>query len=387
MKRVLLTDALQRQTLAAARSLGSKGINVLTGEKTRFTPAAFSRYSACHLLYPDPVEVRENFLLWLVGTLRKYPDTVLFPIDEPCMDVVMQNKGKLEKLCHLPLPSLESYTVAADKALSVFAAQRAGLACPRTLAPDNLDDLSVAATEISYPAVIKPRRSSGSRGIRIVNNRKELLDVYMKVHNIFPYPIIQEYIIPGDRFDAGLLYNNSRLRAFFVQKEIRHFPVEMGVSTVQESIMYPELVEYADALMREIGWHGVAEVEFMMDKKTKQLKFMEINPRFWGSLNTAIVSGVDFPWLLYRLTMDGDVEKVFSYQTGVIGRWLLPGDILHFLLNKDRDKMVPPLLGNKKEKIYDDTISRDDPFPTVGFMLTCLRYLFDSKMWRFMFRR
>lgn len=36
-------------------------------------------------------------------------------------------------------------------------------------------------------------------------------------------------------------------------------------------------------------------------------KLMEIDGRFWGSLEVAIALGIDFPYLFYRLAVDGDV--------------------------------------------------------------------------------
>ena len=44
---------------------------------------------------------------------------------------------------------------------------------------------------------------------------------------------------------------------------------------------------------------------------------MEINPRFWGSLQGAVSAGVDFPCQLYTLFKEGDLEKNDGYKLGV----------------------------------------------------------------------
>jgi len=49
---------------------------------------------------------------------------------------------------------------------------------------------------------------------------------------------------------------------------------------------------------------------------------MEVNGRFWGSLQLAIDAGVDFPWLLYQLATGRDVESVNGYALGIKSRWL-----------------------------------------------------------------
>ena len=68
---------------------------------------------------------------------------------------------------------------------------------------------------------------------------------------------------------------------------------------------------------------GVAMVEFKLDKRTGKPVFLEINPRFWGSLNQAVRSGVDFPSLLYDMAVHGDVKPVYNYNLGIRTIWIL----------------------------------------------------------------
>ena len=64
---------------------------------------------------------------------------------------------------------------------------------------------------------------------------------------------------------------------------------------------------------------------------------MEINTRFWGSLQLAIDAGVDFPWLLYQLASGAQPKPVDNYKTGIRLRWLL-GDLDNLYLTlKDRE--------------------------------------------------
>ena len=53
---------------------------------------------------------------------------------------------------------------------------------------------------------------------------------------------------------------------------------------------------------------------------------MEVNCRFWGSLQLAIDCGVDFPWLLYRITQRLPITEPQGYVVGRRLRWLL-GDL------------------------------------------------------------
>jgi len=388
---ILLTDAQLRKTLATIRSLGNKGIDIIASEDTRWTTSSFSKYCCRGLVYPKPGKEPEAFYTWLVKTIQENSVEVLFPMDDNVMDVVIAHKEELQKICRMLLPDANDYKIASDKGLAVVAAQRSGLDCPETWVPEDEDELlnlEAYVAEITFPLVIKPRKSNGSRGIVVVNKREEFVERYLQVHQRFQFPLIQEYISPGPRFDVCLLFNNrSQLRASFVQEELRHFPLDRGPSTVQKSVWRPDLVELAAGLLKDLNWQGIAEVEFMYDEKDGKLKFMEINPRFWNSLYLSILSGVDFPWLLYQLIMEGDVSEVNNYRTDVKCRWSLPGDILHFLVNKNRFSMDPPLWAGKRSGVYDDVLSLSDPGPTVGFILACLHFLPNREMWKQMFDR
>lgn len=386
---VLLTDAQQRKTLAAIRSLGKRGIEVVAAEETRWATSLFSRYCGHRLVSPNPIRRPEDYFKWLEATMRKYPCDVFFPMDDGSMEVAVRYKRQLENYCRLPIPEEDSYFKASDKALATMIALKAGLDCPKTSVLNNLDELDRVASSLRFPVIIKPRKSSGSRGIVLVLRKEDLSSHYLRVHREYPFPLIQEYIRAGEKYDVCLLFDySSQLKAFFVQREVRCFPLERGPSTVQESVWRPDLVEKAACLMKRLNWRGVAEVEFIVDPGDGRVVFMEINPRFWGSLHTAVLAGVDFPWLLYRLAMDGGkVEEVCRYTVGVKCRWLLPGDILHFICNQNRFAMDPPFFASTGSGLNDDIVSLEDPLPALGFFLACMRYLLDPGMWKTVFFR
>ncbi|HEU4963923.1 MAG TPA: ATP-grasp domain-containing protein [Bacilli bacterium] len=388
MANVLVTDGLLRKSLAATRSLGQLGLVVHTADKTRCTPSAFSKHSRKALLSPDSVTETERYADWLLHTLRTGGYQVLFPMDDGALDAVYAHHGEVDSLCACPLPPERAYRIASDKWETVQLAQQAGVPVPDAWCPESREELAALVSDLTYPVVVKPRRSSGSRGIRIAKDRDELLRLYAEAVQTYPQPMIQACIPLGDRFDVCLLYNrDGEVRASFVQREVRHFPLPIGPSTVQESVHLPELIEQTTRLLETLSWHGVVEIEYMRDPRDGVYKLMEINPRFWNSLALAVQSGVDFPQLLYQVAMTGDAEPVHAYEVGRLCRNLLPGDLLHCLSNPQRREMAPPLFAKGGLKVSDDILSREDPLAAVGFAAGCLRYLFDRRLWRMMFRR
>jgi len=387
MKSVLLTDGQLRKTLAAVRSLGSKGVTVHVAEKTRFNIAGFSKYCGRNLACPDPAADPGRYADWLAETMARLGIDVLFPMDDASLGAVLANADRFGDLALAALPPGDSYEIAADKGQATALAMEAGVPVPRTLFPGRLEDVAGMGEQLEGPIVIKPRRSSGSRGIRVAEH-PQLLQQYRHIHESYPFPLLQQFIPPGERFDVCLLYDQGgELKASFVQKELRHFPLERGPSTMQESVHRPDLVAMALSIMERLPWRGVVELEFMVDPRDGVPKFMEINARFWNSLYAAMLSGVDFPWLLYQMALGNRIERVTEYAAGVRCRSLLPGDLLHYVSNPNRASISPGFWQGAPAGGKDDIVSLRDPLPTLGFMLACLKYAADPRAWKLVFQR
>ena len=122
-------------------------------------------------------------------------------------------------------------------------------------------------------------------------------------------------------------------------------------------------------------------VEFKVDPRDGIPKLMEINPRFWGSLSLAVEAGVNFPFLLYRLSCGETFSPVTDYQTGVRCRWLLPGDLLHYVYSPLRGTIRKEFFRFRNGTKYD-IISKEDPWPVLGRLITPLTFFYDRDMKR-----
>jgi predicted ATP-grasp superfamily ATP-dependent carboligase len=155
------------------------------------------------------------------------------------------------------------------------------------------------------------------------------------------HPFVVQECVQGTGQGVFALYDNGEPLAFFTHRRLREKPPRGGVSVLSESVpLDPVLVSHARALLDKVRWHGVAMVEFKVsDNRTPYL--MEVNTRFWGSLQLAIDAGVDFPWMLYRMACGEPVEPVRKYRAGLRLRWLL-GDLdWLYLVLRDRDYSLP----------------------------------------------
>ena len=153
---------------------------------------------------------------------------------------------------------------------------------------------------------------------------------------------------------------------------------------MRESIDGAEIKAIAVSLLKDLGWRGPAMVEFRVDPRDSKPRLLEINPRLWGSLNLAVTSGVDFPYLLHQLALCGDCDHVFEYRKGVRCRWLIPGDIMHLITNTSRLSALRKFF---EPADADDILSLRDPMPMIGRLTSFLPLIYDSEMRRLISRR
>ncbi len=379
MPHVLVLDGLWNKTVAAVRSLGKRGYRVAVGERTRFAPALFSRYCSRRFLCPSPALFPEAFLDALEEELRIGRYDVVLAMEFGTQVLIARNRHRFEGLARFPFAPADLAIRVQDKgALASFAVSN-GVQCPATFRPGGPGEASAMADRLPYPLLIKPRLSSGGRGIVRVETASQLRKAYPKVHATHPVPILQECLPPGgDALGVGVLMNfSSEPRATFAYRRLREYPVSGGPSTLRESVLDEALCRTTERLLSEIGWVGVAMAEYKVDPRDGQPKLLEVNPLFWGSLHHAIVSGVDFPHLLCRMAMEGDVPLQREYRVGVRSRSVIHGELMHFLRNPERFHLRPGFLDFS---IPDDLLSTSDPWPVVGRVSSLIPALYDREL-------
>ena len=363
----LITDANKRTSIYALRSLGRRGIEIsATESKDILKPIGFlSKY--CKEAIRVPTHLSEEFIQVMLKLSKKYD--VLIPISTDSMEPISRHLVEFECNTNVPIPSYEALLKTIDKQLTLEVALEQGIPCPKSFSPKNVEELKDASEKITYPVVIKARKGSGAQGVVYVSSASALISKYELMHGLQDYPLIQEYI-PGQGYGAFALFNrDSEPRAVFAHRRIREYPITGGQSTFCESVNNSEIMNYGLKLLKALDWYGLAMVEFKLDVRDNKPKLMEVNPRFWGSMPLAIASGVDFPYLLYKLAVDGDINPIMSYKTGVKMRFLF-ADILscacYFYRRHDRMHTLWEAIQPFFDKSVNyGLLSWDDPKPAL----------------------
>lgn len=341
--RVLVTDGNERAALAVTRALGRQGVQVVVGAQSERSLSGSSRFCQQRIIYPSPYQEPDGFIACLLEAVQKHRVDALFPISDIAMHVLGPVKPRFEPETRIPTSGPEVFQEISDKYRLMRQAVKEGVSIPDTVfVPDGrLDALSDQLNE--FPVVVKPGCSLVKENGRwtktsvcYANSWEDLRRLYRERSYLRQPSLIQRRVV-GEGRGLFVLMQEGMPLGMFAHRRIRERPPSGGVSVLRESIALPkDMVEATLKLLQRVKWHGVAMVEFKVDAPSNRPLLMEINGRFWGSLQLALDAGVNFPFLLLNMAM-GRAEAVpeNSYRVGVKSRWLL-GDLDQLILRFTR---------------------------------------------------
>ena len=339
-----MLDANQRSALAIIRSLGRRGIKVVAGDPSTHSLGGTSRYAAISVHYSDPSVHPDRFVSEVIEiTHRLAIDTIIPATDLTTM--LLLSQSELSHIARVTSPPPSSYEQLTDKARLFELADRLGVHVPETRIVQTGTGIVEAAREFGYPLVLKPARSRYLKGNRVVStsvdiahNSEELARKIGSLNWLADIPCLVKRFVPGHGAGVFALYGPSGPVAWFAHRRIREKPPAGGVSVLSESVpIDPTLQSAAEQILSAAAWIGVAMVEFRIGIDGAPY-LMEVNGRFWGSLQLAIDSGIDFPWLAYQVAQGVHPTARPSYDIGSRLRWLL-GDFDRLIMELRRSPL------------------------------------------------
>lgn len=340
---VIVTDGEQRAALAIVRSLGRAGFRCIVGSVSGASLAGASRHCALELSLPDPLRAPEEFAGEIERLVSRQAARLVIPVGEAAMLALLPARERLAPAI-IPFGELDSFRRLSDKAELLEVAKSLGIAVPAqsVIASRAAVDEAELRT-LSYPLVLKPARSIGegagqrrSLGVAHASRAEELRERIDGLPDE-AYPLLLQERVVGPGIGIFLLRWDDAIVASFAHRRLREKPPSGGISVYRESIAEPPaLLERSRALLDRFAWRGVAMVEYKVHSATGVPYLMEINGRFWGSLQLAIDAGVDFPRLLAGLALGERIGHAPRYRR-VRSRWWW-GEVDHLLTRLRRSR-------------------------------------------------
>jgi D-aspartate ligase len=361
------------QGLGIARSLGRRKIPVCVLDDER-SIARFSRYTGRAVRVTDLRDERRTVeTLLAVGRAHGLKGWVLFPTREETVAALSRHRDQLTQHFRIPTAGWDVVRWAWDKRNTYRRAQQLAIPTPRTWYPRSADDISDIDAE--PPFAVKPAikehffYATKAKAWR-AETHAQLRHLVRRALAIVGRPeVIVQELVPGDgrhQFAYCALFKEGEALATMTCRRRRQHPAEFGrASTYVETVHAPEIESLSERFLRDIGYYGLAELEYKVDPRDGRHKLLDVNARTWGYHSLGQCAGVDFPALLYADQL-GERFRPRRAEVGV--RWVrLATDIPTGLLEMARGRLgwrayLRSLLRADTEAVFD----RRDPLPSLA---------------------
>lgn len=300
--------------LAIIRELGRKGVPVMAVDCAR-SVGTYSRY-ARYLKVLNPLTDQSALISALIESGRQRPGrAVLFPTNDEWALAFATARSQLSEFFVCCVADLEVVQLLVDKERFYQYAARRGWSVPHTWPISRIDDIPSDA----YPIIAKPkyRRTATNAKthaefcyrldrlrLTTLQNRQEARQFTDGLGVLRESFILQE-LVPGlsdSMYSVGIYADgNHRIRGLFSGRKVRGYPPESGDCMVGECAHIPvEIKDFAHRFVKEMGYSGIAEMEFKRDARNGNFKLIEVNPRSWSWVGVTAACGVNLPWIAYR---------------------------------------------------------------------------------------
>src|SRR4051812_21938930 len=273
----------------AAYELGARTVAVFPHE---------DRWSEHRLKADEAYEIGERG-----HPVRAYldPDAIVAVAVRSGADAVYPGYGFLSENPHLAEacanagitfigPTSDVLELTGNKARAIAAAKEAGVPTLRSVPPnDDLDQLMEAARELSYPLFVKAVAGGGGRGMRKVDEGKELKDAIdtcmREAEGAFgdPTVFIEEAVVDPRHIEVQILADGEGRVIHLFERDCsvqrRHQKVvEIAPAPNLDPALRERMCADAVRFAERIGYSCAGTVEFLVDRAGRHV-FIEMNPR------------------------------------------------------------------------------------------------------------
>lgn len=154
---------------------------------------------------------------------------------------------------------------------------------------DSNNILVPAGSTSEFPIIAKPDNGSASQGIQIITNKIEF-DNLVKNENSQKY-LFQKFI-DANEYTVDIYRSVTFNNVNYLVPRIR-LEVQGGEAIKAKTIKHQEIAKFAKDILEKSNLIGAITLQFLEDKKTGTIYFMEANPRFGGGVVTSIGAGID----------------------------------------------------------------------------------------------
>ena len=201
-----------------------------------------------------------------------------------------------------PLPSIKNFETAINKHELNNLLKENDIPHPNSIFLKDISELD-KLNAVKFPVLVKPLFDKGGDGIVKFDSVDVFKTFLENNHALF----LQEYI-EGYDIDCSVLCLEGKILCHTIQKGylLGHsvYAPHLGFDFLNNDEVYTIVKQ----IMSEFNWSGVAHVDLRYDQNARNFKILEINGRFWGSVESSKIAGINFPDLAIKLALGKIIE-------------------------------------------------------------------------------
>ncbi|SIR03691.1 hypothetical protein [Chryseobacterium sp. RU33C] len=310
--RILITDANYKNSIAIQRELHRENIHEVfaTDKETVFFT---KRFGYC-----------KDYLVGnLEESVKQTQPEFIIPVGSEAVTICSE---KYRELCLLP--PKESLEIALNKDKMVVLNFLQDVHYPECKLFSNLEEL---------------RQYSKDKNCVVKSSNESLAKfdpIYVKLASESEFDEIEKYLSGGVKLlmqerVSGVgrgffcIAKEGKIISYYMHERIREIPITGGSSTAAKSVFCDKMFSISKQIIEYLKWSGPLMIEYKYDESNQKYHLIELNPKFWGSLDLSYALGLNFGRTLidaYSKNVNENLEK--KYEVGEKFFWVLDGDLL-----------------------------------------------------------
>lgn len=349
--RILLTNPNYKHTWIMAAHLHDLGHQIYCVSESKFNFLSFSRFIKKIIICQHPSQEQYEQLC------EKHHIEIIIPIGfkESLLLSSFIESSLIQSL--LPISSHSKILFTSNKEKITEFIRNLNIPIPEVFKIDDFN--SCLNNNIAINHFLKPSREGLIKKYFHIIDKNSFDNALLFYSNIgySKSDLILQKFINGVGIGYFAICEDGQPIVEYAHERIREWPTTGGYSTACRRHYDLGLFKMSRKIIKALNWRGPIMIEFRKSSTNGKYYFIEVNPKFWGSLELGMQSGIDIAAATLSIIDNG---QKFNNQSNAINTslsiaWPFDGDLFHYFL---KPKVFFDLL---KSKTYISTGLLRDP--------------------------
>src|SRR5262249_35827392 len=212
--------------------------------------------------------------------------------EEPSLNELLERAGEIWLDGWFPVNrSPDSLRLITSKLALTEAAHGAGLAAPFSRTCGSQAEAEAAAELIGFPLVLKRHSGFNGEWVRVARDMESLRENFADLSD--GRDLIVQQFVDGKVGMTEVLFDHGKPVCWTSSYRLLSWPGPLNASCVRQFMFHNDVERMLVVLGTLTGYHGLAGVDWIHERSTNRLQFIEFNARPTPGYHTA-AGGVSF---------------------------------------------------------------------------------------------